>query len=154
MTQAAVRQFDAALTGFGFKLSGEAIRYLSELSAEVVIDAAVRALAVVRESGSSAAQHVLHRLPREHVGHRRVLDGTPGRGAAGHHKRLAVQVWTTANKDGRLRREWAKRTLDLPRLGAAALREQWERQQVEQEATQGAWAGTVLRHIRVWLGAV
>jgi integrase len=58
------------------------------------------------------------------------------------HDRFAVQVWTTANKDGRLKREWTKRTLELPRLGAAALRKQWERQEKEREGVGSGWADT------------
>lgn len=60
------------------------------------------------------------------------------------HERFAVQVWTTANKDGRLKKEWAKRTLELPRLGVAALRAQWERQQAECEVAGKSWATTDL----------
>lgn len=60
------------------------------------------------------------------------------------HERFAVQVWTTANKDGRLKREWAKRTLELPRLAVVALRAQWERQGVERDEAGADWVETDL----------
>jgi hypothetical protein len=47
-------------------------------------------------------------------------------------------------EDGRLKKEWAKRTLELPRLGVTALRGQWERQQTEREVAGAVWVETDL----------
>ncbi len=55
----AARQFDAALTSVGFKLSADALRTLSGLSEGTVVDTAVRTLATVREL---VGDHVRHNV--------------------------------------------------------------------------------------------
>lgn len=58
------------------------------------------------------------------------------------HERFAIQVWSTANKDGRLKKDWSKRTVELPRVAVEALRRQRERQQAERDAAGEAWVET------------
>ncbi|MEU0945280.1 hypothetical protein ABZ379_21160 [Streptomyces canus] len=55
----AARQFDAALMSVGFKLSADALRTLSGLSANAVVETAVPTLATVREM---AGDHVRHNV--------------------------------------------------------------------------------------------
>jgi hypothetical protein len=55
----AARQFDAALMSVGFKLSAGALKRLSGLSGDTVVDTAVRTLATVREM---VGDHVRHNV--------------------------------------------------------------------------------------------